>query len=77
MGNLRLTLIGGLVGLVGAALLLVEAMRAVPFDHVLSSTSQLLMWIGLGVMAVGGLLLVVGVWTEAPAVERAPRGEDL
>jgi protein-S-isoprenylcysteine O-methyltransferase Ste14 len=58
----RLTLIGSIVGVIGVALLLVEASPAVVRHSVLSSTSQLLMWIGVGVAAVGGILLVCGAW---------------
>ncbi|HWC33818.1 MAG TPA: hypothetical protein VG650_03210 [Mycobacteriales bacterium] len=61
-----LTLIGAVLGAVGTALLLFEGVRAVVMHHILSSTGELLMWVGLGVMAVAGVLLVIGAW-EAPA----------
>ncbi|MGN6474970.1 MAG: hypothetical protein ACTHK4_15145 [Mycobacteriales bacterium] len=60
----RLTLIGSILGVVGAALLIAEASRAALGHAVLSSTSQLLMWIGLGLGAVGGVLVICGVWSS-------------
>jgi protein-S-isoprenylcysteine O-methyltransferase Ste14 len=59
----RLTLIGSIVGVVGLALFFFETIRAVEGDRILSSTDQLLMWVGFGVTALGGLLLVVANWT--------------
>jgi hypothetical protein len=58
----RLTLIGSIVGVIGLAVFLFETLRAVVGDRVLSSADQLLMWVGFGVIAVGGLLLVVANW---------------
>ena len=31
----------------------------------LSSTAELLMWVGLGIAAVGGLMLVIAAWSAA------------
>jgi hypothetical protein len=61
----RLTLIGTVTGVIGLALFCYEALPTVTGDHILSSTSQLLMWIGFGIIAVGGLLLVLGGWSAA------------
>jgi hypothetical protein len=35
--------------------------RAVELNDVLGTLSQVLLWVGLGLMALGGLILVVGV----------------
>jgi hypothetical protein len=66
----RLTLTGAVIGALGTALLLFEAIRAVSMDDVLSSASELLMWIGFGAMVLGGLLLIAGAWSAPqPAPE--------
>jgi hypothetical protein len=62
----RLTLIGAILGVAGLALLLAEASRPILGHAVLSSLSQLLMWLGLGVGAIGGVGLIYGVWMSAP-----------
>ena len=74
MRGTRLTLIGCLIGLVGLVLLVAEAGPVVGGKHVLSSTSQLVMWAGLAVMAVGGVLLVFGVWATADEMTSDPDG---
>jgi drug/metabolite transporter (DMT)-like permease len=61
MRGSRLTITGALVGVIGAVLLLVEGVRAVELNDVLGTLSQVLLWVGLGLMALGGLILVVGV----------------
>jgi len=71
----RLTLLGAIVGLLGLALFLYEALRVVSGDDILSSTGQLLMWVGFGITAVGGLLLVVGGWSAGEPVASAPDEE--
>jgi len=76
MRGARLTLIGSILGVVGVALLLGEASRAVAGHAVLSATSQLLMWIGLGVAAVGGFLLICGVWQTAAETSGSPATEE-
>ncbi|HVT22746.1 MAG TPA: hypothetical protein VHE57_15295 [Mycobacteriales bacterium] len=65
MRTRRLTVTGAVIGLVGLALLLFESLRSITGDHVLSSTAQVLMWIGFGALALGGILLVVDAWSEA------------
>lgn len=65
MQGARLTLIGSILGVAGVALLIAEASRAVAGHAILSSTAQLLMWVGLGAAAVGGFLLVCGMWWAA------------
>jgi hypothetical protein len=61
----RLTLLGAIVGVLGLALFLYEALRVVSGDDILSSTGQLLMWVGFGITALGGLLLIAGGWTAS------------
>jgi len=63
----RLTLVGAVIGAIGTALLLFEGIRAVSMDAVLSSASQLLLWIGFGVMVLGGLLLIAAAWSDPSA----------
>jgi hypothetical protein len=61
----RLTLLGAIVGVLGLALFLYEALRVVSGDDILSSTGQLLMWVGFGITALGGFLLIAGGWTAS------------
>jgi hypothetical protein len=67
----RVVLIGSIVAVVGLGLFLFEALRAVTGAHILNSTDELLMWVGFGVTAIGGLLLIIGAWSESP-MESAP-----
>ncbi|HVV74767.1 MAG TPA: hypothetical protein VHC43_01940 [Mycobacteriales bacterium] len=76
MRGSRLMLTGSLVGAIGTAALLVEAIRAVALNAILSSTSQLVMWVGLGVMAVGGVLLIGAASQESPELRPASSAAD-
>jgi hypothetical protein len=66
-----LTVLGAITGAIGTALLLFEGIRAISMNRVLGTTSQLLLWIGFGVMALGGILLIVAAWS-APPQDSAP-----
>jgi hypothetical protein len=74
MRGSRLVAPGAVIGVVGTAMLLVESIRAIVMHDVLGSVSQLVMWVGLGVMAVGGVLLIAAAWDQAPAYERPAAG---
>ncbi|HVS69447.1 MAG TPA: hypothetical protein VHE56_12910 [Mycobacteriales bacterium] len=72
----RFLLPGAVIGVAGTALLLVEGLRAIALHDILGTVSQLVMWVGLGVMAVGGVLLIGAAWEQAPDHEPAAAGPD-
>jgi hypothetical protein len=65
-------------------LLIVEVLPVINGDA-LSGVSKVLLWVGVGLVALGGLLLVLTVWQserepavpagEAPAADDAPAAE--
>ncbi|HVT65524.1 MAG TPA: hypothetical protein VHD81_10245 [Mycobacteriales bacterium] len=69
---MRLTLVGAVTGAIGTALLLFEGIRAISGNHVLDTLSQALLWVGFGLMAVGGILLIAAAWSTPPAESAAP-----
>lgn len=72
----RLTVAGAILGVVGTALLIYEGIRAISLNHVLGFAGQLLIWVGLGVMAVGGVLLIAGAWSDPNDVTTAGPAPD-
>ena len=56
----RLLPIGGAVALVGLVLLVVETARALSGNS-LATIETVLLWVGVGLLAVGGALLVLSV----------------
>ena len=60
-------ILGGLIGLVGVVVLIVEGALALA-DHVLGTRGDVLVWIGLGLVAVGAALVVIALVQEPQAV---------
>lgn len=71
-----MTVTGVVLGVVGAALLIYEGVRATLLNDVLGSVGQVLLWVGLGVMALGGILLVAAVWSPPREPAAAGPGYD-
>ena len=58
---------GAATGLIGLVLLVLESARALT-DNVLGTVGEVLLWVGAGLILVGGLLLLLAVVRSADAV---------
>jgi hypothetical protein len=63
-----LSIAGGGIALVGLVLLVLEVARTTS-SNTLGSTGTLLLWIGLGLFAVGSILLTLAVARDARPAE--------
>ena len=70
MSTARLSIAGGGIALVGLVLLVFEVARTTS-SNTLGSTGTLLLWIGLGLFAVGAILLTLAVARDARAAAAA------
>jgi hypothetical protein len=59
------------LGVAGLALLVFEVVRVLT-DETLGSVGTVLLWVGLGLLVAGGLLLLVATLTATAAPDRSP-----